>query len=339
MIPIGRGEAAIEDAIGIGIVEVAGVVNALVVIDLIPGEIGTARSGAGDEIVVYNVVAEFGAGMGGVTGGAVVEDVVDEDIVHLGQRVAVVGIGEEAVKPRPGAADGFGVRAELLAGRIGDETVLKGDVGDGGGLPGIADAIDVVPGGKLHGHMIADDIAGVVEAQGVVAGAGGFAAGADAEVAADDVAAAGKGNFAAAKADAAAGGGLAGDGEVALGGNGGFQGDVAADIKDDDAVGGADGIAERAGAAVGKGGDVIDGAAASAGGIGAETEGTGKGDGLGVEQRRGQAGGQPNQSGKARPGTGDTAKGGKHDVSLFHAPAPAIRCLSDFGVGGDMGAG
>ena len=86
----------------------------------------------------------------------------------------------------------------------------------------------------------------------------------------DDVRRVGERDLAAAEPDAAAGRGLAGDGEVALGRHRGDQLDVAADVEHDEAVRGADGVAERARAGVVEVGDVIDDAVPRAGRLLAE---------------------------------------------------------------------
>ena len=93
------------------------------------------------------------------------------------------------------------------------------------------------------------------------------------------------------QADAVAGGGLAGDGDLRLGEAESVDVDVAADGEDDGAAGGG-GIGEAVGEGTGVGGaageigDVVDVAAATAGGIGAVALGAGEGGDLGVNGRR-----------------------------------------------------
>ena len=232
--------------------------------------------------------------MRGVTRRAVVEHVVDEDVVDLGHRVAVVGIGENAAVPRHRAAHRFRVRAKLLVGWIRVETMLKRYVGDGPVLPVVADRPDVVPGRELQRDVVEDDVARAVQAQGVVGVARGVAAGADADEAADDVVPRGEGDFAALEADAAAGRGLAGNGDVLAHGNRAEEIDVTADVEDHDPVGRADRRAERSRAAVGQRGDVVNRAGASAGGEAAKAERAGEGGKLG-EQRQGGEAGQDNR--------------------------------------------
>ena len=199
-----------------------------------------------------------------VPGRIVVEHVVDEDGVHLGQRVPVVRVGEDVPVPGPVALDRLGVGAELLSGRVGDHRVLEGDVGDRVVLPVVADAVDDVPGRELQRGVIDDDVVRAVEAERVVLGAGGVAAGADADVADDDVRLAGERDLAALEPDPVAGRRLARDGEVALARHGGDELNVAADVEHDDPVRGAHGVAEGARSGVVQVGDVIDGAGPAA---------------------------------------------------------------------------
>src|SRR5581483_5034649 len=154
--------------------------------------------------------------------------------------------------------------AELLPGRVGVQRVLNADVGDREVLPVVADGVDVVPGRELERRVIDHHRMRAEQAERVVGGAGCFAARPDADVATDDVGLAGERDLAAAEADAAAGRGLAGDGDVALDRDRGGKLDVAADVEHDDAVRGAHGIAKRAGAGVVEVGHVDDDAVAAA---------------------------------------------------------------------------
>ena len=100
----------------------------------------------------------------------------------------------------------------------------------------------------------------------------------DAEETADVVVRAGERKAVAVKRDAVAGRGLSGDGDVGLGRvTRRLIINDAADIEDHGATGNADGVAEGTGAGVSQRGDVIDGAAATAGGELAESFRTGKG--------------------------------------------------------------
>jgi hypothetical protein len=107
-----------------------------------------------------------------------------------------------------------------------------------------ADGIDVVPLGELNGDMIEDDVGCVQQVDATFAGVGIEIAPAKSEMAADDVVSAIEGNFAAHDADAIAGRGLAGDGDVVLDEDGGREIDVAADVENDDAIVTTDGVAE-----------------------------------------------------------------------------------------------
>src|SRR5690242_13507052 len=155
---------------------------------------------------------EPGAGRRGVAGGIVVFQIVDERVIHLGQRIAVMGIGEDVVLPGPLAADGFGVTAELLIGGVGIDAVLHGDGGDE--MSAVAHAVNVVPRRERDGGVIHDDVRGAIKTERIISGAHSVGAGADAKVTADDVVAVGEGDFAAINDDAA-GSGLAGDGQIA----------------------------------------------------------------------------------------------------------------------------
>ena len=101
--------------------------------------------------------------------------------------------------------------------------------------------------------------------------------------------------FVAHEADAVAGGGLAGNGQIVGAGDGAAEDNVAAHVKHNRAVGLADGIAERARAAVVGVDHMIDGASASAGGIGAEAISAGEGEWLGRLGWRGDTPGPPLQ--------------------------------------------
>jgi len=225
-------------------------------------------------------MAERRAGVRGVTGRTVVEDIVDENGVLFRKRISVMRIRKNVVEPGPSAADRFRVRAELLAGGIGNQTVLKRDVRDGNGLPIIADTVDVIPRRKLQRNVVADNVPRVRQRQRIIAGAGRVAARTDADAAAHDVAAIGKRNFATFETDATARSRLPRNRKAAAARHRSFQSNVAADIKNDDAAAVADRIPKRAGPAVRQRCDMIHRATAAARSIGAKAERTGKGEGL-----------------------------------------------------------
>ena len=55
---------------------------------------------AGDEVVVDDIVREITAGIGdSVTGLVIVNDVVNENIIYLGERIAVMRAGKNVVAP------------------------------------------------------------------------------------------------------------------------------------------------------------------------------------------------------------------------------------------------
>src|ERR1051325_6830484 len=129
--------------------------------------------------------------------------------------------------------------------------------------------------------MVQDAVGGLVQAQGVVAGAGGVAAGPDSDVTADDVGARRERDFAGVKANAA-GGGLAGDRDIRLHGNSRRQRNMPAYVEDDDASAVAYRVAKRTRAAVVQIADVNDRSVASAGGIRAKAKSAGESGGLGM---------------------------------------------------------
>src|SRR6476659_4990141 len=87
----------------------------------------------------------------------------------------------------------------------------------------------------------------------------------------DDVILTAERHFRALDADAAAGRGLSGDGDITLDRHFRTQRDVTADVEDNDPICSTHGIAKRTRAAVRERGDMIDRPGAAAGGIGAET--------------------------------------------------------------------
>ena len=175
--------------------------------------------------------------MGGVAGGVVVKNVVDVNRVDLRERVPVMRVCKDVVEPGIALADRFGVRAELLVGRVRVDGILHRDVGATHG-------VNVVPRSELKGDMIQNHVAGLIKAETIVTGARRVAAGPDADMTADDVGGIGEGNFAALETNAAARRGLAGDGDVSLHTHCRIQRDVTPDIKNNDATRGADGVAE-----------------------------------------------------------------------------------------------
>ncbi len=276
-LPGGSGGAA-EGAILVAVEQVAGGINLLVAVHLEKVIAWAAGGGAGDEVIVEDVLGEDAAGIGdGVAALVIIDNIIDEDRVNLGERVAVVPAGKNIVAPGEGVVHRLGVGVELLADGIGEDGILDGDLVGAD----VAVGIEIIVRSEFERDVVEDHVGAVAAVDGVLGGTGD-GAGTDAEEADDFVGAGAEGNFVAHEADAFAGGGLAGDGEVVGAGDGAVENDVAADIEDDGAVALADGIAEGAGAGIAEAGDVIDGAAASAGGEGAETFCAGEGGGLGV---------------------------------------------------------
>src|SRR5208282_4122113 len=256
-----------------------GGVDALVGVNLIKIISCAGRRGAGDEIIVDDVVRKKTAGVAaGVTGLVIIDDIVDVNRVGLGQRLPVVGIGPDV--PDPTRAGAFMMRAELLVDGIGDDGILHGKVGG-------VDGVLVVPRTEGHRDVIKNHVGGRAGAAGGAEVDGAFTliaavaaivnvALTETDVAADDVVLPVKRHFRTHDADTTPGGGLSGNGQAAAGGHRRLKIDVTAHIKNDDAVALADGVAERAGATVGERGDVIHRAVAAAGGVGAEPECAGK---------------------------------------------------------------
>ena len=151
----GRRRAAAQRAVQVGVIQVASEVDALVIVHLIPRKISTTRR-PGDKVIVHDVVIERGAGVRGIARRIIVFDVVDENRVDLGQRIAVVRIGENVVEPGPLATHRFGMTTKLLASRVGDDRILHSDRRHQMGA--ITHSINVVPRRKFDRGMIHDDV-------------------------------------------------------------------------------------------------------------------------------------------------------------------------------------
>ena len=249
------GAAAVQSSVQAGVVQVTGEIHALVVVDLVPGKIAAAGR-AGDKIIVHDVMAEIGAGVGGVPGVAIVERVVDEDRVDLGQWIPVVRIGEQVVEPGPLSVGRLGVCAELLANGVGVDGILDRNAVDGMGRPIAGGGVHIVPTGELDRHMVQNDIVRLVEIQAIV-GAGSTRTGAEPDMPDDNVALAAKGDFPPLDADASARRGLSGDGDVALNCDFGTQGNITAHVEDHDTVARAHRVAKGPGTRIIQVGDMV----------------------------------------------------------------------------------
>ena len=159
--------------------------------------------------------------------------------------------------------------AECVCDALGNDGALDGDVRRVAAADG---KCFIQPPG--NGKMIENHVMAVGDGDGVVVVA--IEAHADAEEPGDGVVGAGVGQAIAVNRDAAARRGLAGNGDVVGHGNHVADADDAADVKDHRAIGRGRAGAERAGAGVVGVRDVIDRAAAPAGGKPAETFRAGK---------------------------------------------------------------
>ncbi len=196
-----------------------------------------------------------------VTSLEVVHHVVDELRVVLGQGIAVVGVGEHVMVPRVGTS--LSVRTKLLTNWIGDDRVLHGDILR-------AHAVDVIPFSELDGHLVEDQVVGVVQVESALASLCVEVALAEANVPYNVVRCTVKGDLAAHDANANARCSLSVNSQIASYSHRRGQLDISAHIEVDDTVALAYRIPKRADSRVVKVGDVVDRAGTAACRVAAE---------------------------------------------------------------------
>lgn len=237
---------------------------------------GRGGGRAGNKVIIDDVVGEIAAGIGnGVTGLIVVNDIINENVIYFGERIAVMRAGKNIVAPGEVIVQRFGVGAELLANRVAKNAVLHGNLIATGK---IAVGINVVVGSELDGDVVENQIGAVAHIDAVF-GRAGDTARADAKEANNFIGSHAEGNFVADEGDAARSR-LPGNGEIVGTRHGAGQCDSAPDIEDDGAVGFANGVAERASTTIGKAGNMVNSAIAPSGGELTKALSTGEGGSL-----------------------------------------------------------
>ena len=259
---------AVEHAIEIEILQVAGVIEPVVQVAGLERRSADAGVGPADEIVADHV----GEGIAGrVAGGdvaAAAAPVVD-DVVLIIIHALNLGIAHPIIDVETAENAHAPIGLHETTGRVrqqplADEAILQGNIGDGRSADG--ESLVAAPGGGdvVENHVVARRDADRVRATVAVDAL------ANPEVAANGVVCAGEGHAVAINGDAAAGCRLTGDRDIVFHRDHGVDANNTADIEDHRTVGHAHGVTERAGAGVVEIGDVINRAAAPARGVGSE---------------------------------------------------------------------